>query len=79
MIDIFGLDADTLFGLLAFGMLLSQLVAKLIPDDATGILGLVRKIAKVLGAYASNRVKAGVSVNDLSKTILDGGLVKSKK
>jgi hypothetical protein len=35
--------------------MLMRLVGNVIPDDATGILGVVRKFAKILGLYVDNR------------------------
>jgi hypothetical protein len=32
----------------------AQFIGKIIPDTATGFLGVVRKIAKVIGLYVSN-------------------------
>jgi hypothetical protein len=36
------------------GVIVLERLAKLIPDDATGLLGMVRKISKVLSAYVPN-------------------------
>jgi hypothetical protein len=33
---------------------LAQLIGKLIPDTATGSLGVMRKVAKVIGLYVPN-------------------------
>jgi hypothetical protein len=33
----------------------AQFIGKVIPDHATGVLGFVRKIAKVIGIYVSNQ------------------------
>lgn len=33
---------------------IAQFVGKVIPDSATGVLGVIRKIAKVIGLYVSN-------------------------
>lgn len=46
----------------------ANLVGRLIPDDATGFLGVIRKICKVAGLYLSNRISSGLSVNDVTKT-----------
>lgn len=33
----------------------SQFIGKAIPDHATGVLGFVRKVAKVIGLYVTNQ------------------------
>lgn len=62
-----GLDVVTLVGLLPLIVLGSNIVGRLIPDDKTGVLGFVRKIAKVGGLYVSNRISSGIKVNDVVK------------
>lgn len=59
--------------LLIVGVVVSvcNLLGRLIPDDATGWLGVVRKVCKFVGLYTSNRVSSGVSVNDVTKAMLD--------
>lgn len=42
-------------GTIAIAMLVSQLVGKVIPDNATGIFGIIRMIAKVTGLYIQNK------------------------
>ncbi|MFQ5535749.1 MAG: hypothetical protein ACE5EM_13170 [Sphingomonadales bacterium] len=49
-----GISAPTIAIIVAAVMLLERL-AKLIPDDAGGGLGLVRKAAKLLSGYTRNR------------------------
>lgn len=58
-----GLDPLFVAGLVPFIILGSNLIGRAIPDDAAGWQGIVRKIAKVLGLYLSNRVSSGISVN----------------
>ncbi len=36
------------------GVIILERLAKLIPDDATGVLGIVRKVSKLLSAYIPN-------------------------
>ena len=57
--------------LLIVGILVSlcNLAGRLIPDEATGWLGTVRKVCKFVGLYASNRVTKGVSVNDVAAEV----------
>lgn len=65
-----GIDPAT--ALLIFGVLVAgaNLVARIIPDDKTGPLGIIRKISKVIGLYASNKVTSGVTVNQVARTAL---------
>lgn len=63
-----GVEPSTALLLLAFLVALANLVGRLIPDDATGILGVVRKLCKVIGLYASNRIASGLTVNEVART-----------
>jgi hypothetical protein len=45
---------------------IANVVARLIPNDATGALGVIRKVAAVIGVYVSSRVTSGTSVNDVA-------------
>src|SRR3546814_6754608 len=47
---------------------LMNLGGRLIPDDATGWLGFVRKICKLVGLYASNRITSKLTVNKIAET-----------
>lgn len=58
-----GIDPLFLAGLVPFAILFFNLLGRAIPDDAVGVLGFIRKVAKVLGLYLSNRVSSGVSIN----------------
>jgi hypothetical protein len=49
------LDLTTSAGLLALAVAVAQAIGKLIPDTATGPLGVIRKIAKIVGLYIPNR------------------------
>jgi len=60
--------------LLGFVVSLCNLTGRLIPDEATGWKGLVRKVCKLVGLYASNRVASGVSVNDVTKVLIESKL-----
>lgn len=55
VIQLLGLDVATMMGVLATVALFAQLVGKAIPDDATGLLGVIRKVAKVIGLYTPNK------------------------
>jgi hypothetical protein len=64
-----GISPVTLVLLLGTVVAVCNLVGKLIPDDATGTLGLVRKVCKVLGLYISSRITSGVTVNDTARVV----------
>jgi len=49
------IDLTTPAGIIAFVILVAQFIGKMIPDSATGVLGTVRSIAKVVGIYVPNR------------------------
>lgn len=42
-------------GVVAILILFSQLIGKFIPDDAAGVLGIARRIFKILGLYVENK------------------------
>lgn len=56
IIDGLGLDAVALMALFSVLSIVSRLIGKTIPDNATGALALIRKIAKIIGLYTQNRV-----------------------
>lgn len=74
--SLFGVEDATLLALLPLVILVSQLVARLIPNDATGVAALVRKLASVVGLYASSRVTKGVSVTDVAAASLPASNAK---
>lgn len=49
------LGVDTGMGLVAFLMIVLAAVGRAIPDDATGVMGIVRKIAKLAALKSENR------------------------
>jgi hypothetical protein len=48
------IDVQSMAGLVALAVAVAQLIGKVIPDTATGPLGVVRKLAKIIGLYAPN-------------------------
>lgn len=64
-----GVDPSTFLLLVGLVICVCNLLGRLIPDDAVGYLAVVRKVAKVLGLYLSNRVTTGVSVNDTARAV----------
>lgn len=65
-----GLGPDALLFLTLLVVLSARAIGNWIPDDATGLLGLLRKMAKLIGFYVGNRVTSGVSVNDVARTFV---------
>lgn len=53
------LGVDTGMGLLAFLMIVLAAVGRAIPDNATGVLGILRKIAKVVSLKGNDRKDSG--------------------
>lgn len=51
------LDAglETEAGIVALVIVVAQIIGRLIPDEATGILGVIRRVAKLVGLYTGNR------------------------
>lgn len=64
-----GISPITFVLLLGVVVAVCNLVGKLIPDDATGALGVLRQVCKVLGLYISTRITTGVSVNDTARVV----------
>lgn len=63
-----GVEPSTALLLVVTLVALANLGSRLIPDDATGFLGLVRKLCKIIGLYASNRIASGLTVNEVART-----------
>lgn len=84
VIQTLGLDLATMMGVLATIALFAQLIGKAIPDDATGVLGIIRKIAKVIGLYTTNKTGeptpevAPVEVTKVSVRGSDGRYVSDR-
>jgi hypothetical protein len=65
-----GLDPATVLLLLTILVTVCNLAARLIPDTATGWLGGIRKVAKIVGMFVPNRVASGITVNDVAKAVV---------
>lgn len=63
-----GIDPATVLLLVTITVVVANLVSKFIPDDKVGVLGAIRTIAKFIGIAASNRIAAGLTVNEIAKT-----------
>lgn len=79
LFNLLGLEGTSLLTVLVAVALVAQLVARLIPDDAGGVLGIVRKIASVLGLYASNRVSSGISLKTIAGAVVNNEIVPTKQ
>lgn len=53
--QLIGVSAGTLAVILLVGRQLAEVIAKLIPDTATGFMGVLRKLAKMLSGYVPNQ------------------------
>lgn len=53
-----GLSKAATVAILGLIVTVSKLVAKTIPDDATGALGVIRRVTKVIGLYVPNKKTA---------------------
>lgn len=63
-----GIEPATALLLVTVIVVLANLTSKFIPDDKTGVLGLIRKAATFIGIAASNRIAAGLTVNEIAKS-----------
>lgn len=66
-----GLDGSSALALILLISMISNLLYRLIPDDAEGFLGQIKPILRVVGLYASNRISHGVTVNDVAKEAIN--------
>jgi hypothetical protein len=64
-----GIPADRFYTFLIILVTVANLVGRAIPDSATGVLGGVRKVAKIVGLYVGNRISPTVSANDVARAI----------
>src|SRR3546814_10140508 len=63
-----GVEPSTALLIVGLLIALMNLGGRLIPDDATGWLGFVRKICKLVGLYASTRITSKMTVNKIAET-----------
>lgn len=74
-----GFEATSLLALFAVLSLVCRLVGKFIPDDATGTLGVIRRVCKVIGLYVGNRVTRNVSTNDAARAVADSNRLMNRR
>jgi hypothetical protein len=65
-----GLSPATLLLIVGVVISVSNVVTKLIPDDATGGMAILRKITALAGLYVASRVTSGVTANDIARGVL---------
>lgn len=65
-----GIDTATFYATLGVIITIANLIGRIIPDSATGPLGIVRQVAKVLGLYVGNRISPLVSANDVARAVV---------
>jgi hypothetical protein len=65
-----GMNPSTLIASAVALSVVARAVGAVIPDNATGIAGGIRNLAKVIGLSISNRVERGVSVTDVARASL---------
>jgi hypothetical protein len=62
-----GVPQGTLLLAIIVIMKAANIGARVIPDDATGWEGTLRKVCAIVGAYVPTRITSGVTVNDVAK------------
>lgn len=65
----FGIDGVTLLVMLIIVSMASQLLARMIPDNATGWLGYARRAASIIGLYTSSRLTKDVTLKAAVKHV----------
>lgn len=73
-----GIQPSTLVLLIFIVVQLANVGARLIPNDATGFWGGVRKVCALIGLYVSSRVTSGVSVNDVTDAALKTPVIERR-
>lgn len=63
-------DSTTLLAIVTATVAVCNLIGRLIPDDKTGALGVIRAVCKFIGLYAPNRVATGVTINDVARSVV---------
>jgi len=66
----FGIAPSHVVFAIMVAVAIANLVGRVIPDDATGILGIIRKVCKFIGLYVPNTITPGVTTNDVAKAAL---------
>lgn len=67
-----GLDPGTFVLLVGVLVTIANVIAKLIPESATGFAGVVRKVCAFIGVALANRITPNVTSKDISKAVAAG-------
>lgn len=70
--NLLGIDPEAFTLYLLLLVTVANVVSKLIPESSTGALGVIRKIASVLGIALANRITPNVTSKDISKAVAAG-------
>lgn len=68
--------SDAILAKATLAILVANAVGRAIPDNKKGVLGAVRKLAKVLGLYIPNRVTSTHSTTSVTEALADGNLYR---
>lgn len=75
--EILGVSPTSLVLLLGFLYGVANFLARAIPDNSTGWLGVVRTIAKLIGLYQSSKIAPGVTISAATKAALGLATVRN--
>lgn len=62
-----GIESASWVFFFTLAVMICNFISRKIPDDATGFLGFLNAVTKLIGLYTSNKVSSGVTVNDVAK------------
>lgn len=65
-----GVSMPVLLGYVGILVAAANMISRWIPDDATGVLNVVRQICKFIGMNVSSRISSGVTLNDAAKVTM---------
>ena len=66
-----GVSPSTLVLLLVILIKGANVIARLIPDTATGWKGALRSICALIGLHVASRIAPGMTINDVAKAALE--------
>lgn len=66
----FGVSPSSFVAAMGVFIAVSNILSRLIPDDAVGVLGYARRFFSIAGLYVSNRVTSGVTVNAIATSLV---------
>jgi hypothetical protein len=68
--SLFHWDQSSILFYIILASMGSRALGNYIPESATGVVGMVRKLAKVFGLYVANRITPGVSTSDVASALI---------